>query len=101
MQPGTGLQRQPLGAALPNSTVSITGKVIEAQITATNGPAARLEPLWMACASNSFPVPVSVRISRGKSRAMARRMAGTSASICASLVCGYFRPFTGCGAVAT
>jgi len=71
------------------------------QFTAANDPAARLEPLWMACASNSSPVPVSLRISRGKSRAMARRMVGTSASICASLVCGYFRPLTGCGAVAT
>lgn len=55
MQPGTGLQPQPPGAALPNRTISITGKAIEAQLTAANGPAARPEPLWMARASNGLP----------------------------------------------
>ena len=47
----------------PNSSLSISGSGIAAQLIATKGPAARGPSSWMARATSSFPVPLSPLIS--------------------------------------
>ncbi len=48
------------------------------QLSATNGPAARRDVSWIACATTSLPVPVSPRISTLQSVPAARDASSTA-----------------------
>jgi len=58
---------------VPNSSASTRLSGIAATLTATKGPRARGERLWMPWASSSLPVPVSPRSSTVASSCAARR----------------------------
>ena len=65
----------------PNSSLSRSPSGIAAQLIATSGPAARLLARWTACATSSFPVPLSPRTRIVASEAAARTMRSPSSRI--------------------